>query len=149
MDLSKFHFELRTWNDIVIRNLPNSTELLLVLKGRMINGYRYLRINNGTGAGAVGVGSDTYLQPNGALYLGNTGGWGSMYLTAEIKFIEEKHVLISTTQDTKAHKPDNSTTAGHTRKYAHYNMSQDYFNTITLGTDGMLANGTTVEVYSK
>lgn len=149
MDLTKFHFECYAVKDIAISNLPNSTELLLVLKGRMINGHRYIKINNAGASGAVGFDSDGYVQANGALYLGSAGGWGSMCLTAEIKFIEERHLLITSVEDTMSYKPDNSTVVGHVRKYVHHYMSQDYFSTITLRTDGMLANGTIVEVYSK
>lgn len=152
MDLSKFHFEPHVWTDITISNLPNSTELLFVLKGRMINGHRYIQFNNYGVAGAVGFDNDTYVWvggSNAALYLGTTGGWGSMYLTAEIKFIEEKHLLMSVTQDTMSYTPANSSVAQHARKYVHHYMEKDYFNTIKMHMDGMLANGTTLEVYSK
>lgn len=152
MDLSKFHFGPRAWNDITISNLPQSTELLLVVKGRMINGHRYLSINNASTAGAKGFDDDTYVNIWGnsaQLFLGAAGGWGSMYLTAEIKFIEDRHVLMTVTYDTMSFASDNSSVVGHVRKYVHHYMTQDYFDQIKLHIDGMLANGTTVEVYAK
>lgn len=153
MDLTRFHFEVRAWNDFTFSNLPQSTELLVVIKGRTLRGYRYIRPNyTASASGKVGgksLDSDTYYDGYGSTHLGSAGGWGSIYATVEIKFVGQRHLLMSSKQDTMAFKPDNYPVVGHVRKFIHYYMSQDYFDKIYFQTDGMFANGTTVEVYSK
>lgn len=150
MDLSKFHFERYVWTDLSFGNMTPSRELLVVIKGRMPKSYRYLKTNNTSRMiGDKSFDSDTYADGYGSTRLGSIGGWGSLYATVEIKYIGEKHMIMISQQETTAFKPDNTAVPGHVRKFIQYYTVDDFINTVMLTTDGMLANGTTVEVYAK
>lgn len=153
MDLTKFHFEKFVWKSIVISDLPQSKELLLVCKGRLINFYRYIIPNNvditaGT-VGEVAFDSYTYCDGYSSIRLGAQGGWGSLYAMAEIKLLEDKHLALMVNEDSMSFRSDNRAVAFHSRKYFHFYATNDYFDKITLQNDGMLANGSTLEVYAK
>ena len=150
MDLTKFHFERYVAKDFVFDNLPPSRELLVVIKGRMPKSYRYLQTNNTSRMiGDKSFDSDTYSDGFGSTRLGSVGGWGSLYARIEIKYIGEKHMIAISEQETTAFKPDNTPVPGHVRKFIQYYTVDDFINTIRMRTDGMLANGSTLEVYAK
>lgn len=150
MDLSKFHFERNEYKGFTFGNLPPSRELLVVITGRMLRSYRYFQTNNiSRMIGDKSFDSDTYVDGFGSTRLGSIGGWGSLYARIEIKYIGEKHMIMISEQETTAFKPDNTPVPGHVRKFIHYYTVDDFINAISMHTDGMLANGTTVEVYAK
>lgn len=154
MDLSKFHFEVHKKMDLVIRDLPNLKELLVVIKGRMSMGYRYCmphdeRASESGKLGVVAFDSSTSADQWGSLWLGNTGGWNSAYIEVEMKFVEDRHVLVIADQDYLSFKSNSEIpVAFHVRGYLHIYMNRDDMTSIGI-TDGAFINGSTVEVYSK
>lgn len=151
MDLSRFHFEVFVQQPITIDNLPDLTELLVVIKGRVSNGYRYIRTDGRASlSGKIPVVQydHAYVDSYGSMYIGNGGGWGSLYATVEMQFVEDKHLMLTFNVDTVCHKTDGMPIARHERAYVHYYMTVDAIKAVYL-QQGQFMNGTTVEVYTK
>ena len=154
MDLSKFHFEEWVTSDIMITDLPDLTEALLVIQGRVASSYKYVLPNNYMNYGSkIGFTNfDNYsgsADNSGASYIGYRSGWGGVYTTIEIKFIGDKHLLQSKVEDTHCFSPENVGYAYHNRTYTHRSMKENFFNQISFEDGGCFFNGSTIKIYIK
>ncbi len=156
MDLSKFHFEFVTPNELTIEGL-NLNECLMVVKGKIQNNFKFVhptnRVqygSNGSQNGAVaydlGIGVDAY----GSCYFGRP-GYNFIYATLEFKMMDEKQVYQVNNVDFVYYTEAGAPTLRHNRQYFHIRLTTDCIEGITMyGTmNGGFYNGTTVEVYAK
>lgn len=154
MDLTKFHFEVWEERDVVIGDLPDLTEALMVIKGRVATSYNYIvptgRIDYVDMQGIAHFDNYSGSASNkGNTLLGYRAGWGAMYATIEMKYVGHGHLLQFKEEDTVCFSSTNKASAFHNRTYAHRTMEGDTFNEIKFYDGGCFINGATVEVYGK
>ncbi len=154
MDLTKFHFEEYKTSTITLDGLPNLTEALAVIEGRTAGACRYVEpsgfISNGGYYGFANYDDFTNTATNmGDTWIGYNCGWGSVYSTIEFKYIGERHLLQTKTEDTLCFGEDNVGQAFHNRTYLHRPMNTDSFTQIKFYMYFAMFNGTTIRIYGK
>ena len=157
MDLTKFHFEVIPSNmELEIQDL-NAKACLIVVKGKVLNSFRWVHAtnriafgSNGNRTGGIGydlvLGVDSY----GSCNLGRPGN-NYMYSTVEIKVTGNQQAYQVNNNDYVVYSEANVPTFKHVRQYFHMQLTSDLIEGVKLygDTNAGLFNGTTVEVYTK
>lgn len=144
MDLTKFHVErinrIDAYNDFKITGLPQSRDLLLVLKGRIDYRYRYFCPMSGQEIPAK-------WQPS----LGQVDGWNSFQAYLEFHMIEDRHVVQTFRSDAYSFSSADQATVKEVASTSahHYIMPDNYMDGFYFHNGGGFYNGTTLEVYGR
>ena len=158
MDLTKFHFEQVPIDMELEFSELNCKECLILVKGKILNSFRYARptniitygANGGNKTGGVAYdvvfGADTW----GSCKLGVI-GYNYMYATLEYKVLDHQQACQVNNIDYIVYSETSMPNYRHNRQYYHMNLTSDIIEGIKLHGDyhGGFFNGTKVEVYTR
>ncbi len=155
MDLTKFHFEVEKKTDLIINNLPAFDACKVVVRGRVIDRFRYVNPSPcDVVSGKIGYyshGAFAGVDQYGSLGIGNSGGFGSLHSEIEFKIVEPGHILSEATEYNLSYNATNGAKANWSKRHIHIYTNQATMTGVLFQSysGGQFFNGTVVEVYTK